>query len=378
LSRYTTEQDLKGAGKELMLFSKTMLKTHNTRLELGFNDVHRLHLNENPYHYSEHIDKVIHRELRKNHFYPDPNSSLLRRRLASFYDVDPAMVLVGNGTDELILVTALAFLEQTSRVITTESTFPGYHIASALKDALVTTVPIDSYHLSVDGFLDTCQQYQGIALAFICNPHNPTGTAISHDQIASIVKTLQSRQIISVFDEAYAEFAGLEFSSVLDFIRDGFQALMLRTFSKAYGLAGFRIGYVIGPASLIAVMSRVRAALPFSTNRLAQVAAIAALENQSFIATTREQIVATKNFFYAEMKCLGIPYVPSVANFVLIQVPEDSANFSQCLLKEHHILTRDAGAFGLTNHIRISMGTQQQMKYACQAIEVLINGVLTR
>jgi len=357
-----------------MLYSKTTLKTHNTGLELGFDNVHRLHLNENPCHYSEHIDEVIHQELSKNHFYPDPDCNLLRQHLASFYDVDPAMVLVGNGTDELILVAALAFLEQTSRVITTESTFPGYYIASVLKDALVTTVPIQGYHLSVDGFLDTCQQSQDIALAFICNPHNPTGTAISHNQICSIVKTLLSCQIIPVFDEAYAEFAELEFSSVLDFIRDGFQALMLRTFSKAYGLAGFRIGYVIGPASLIAVMSRVRAALPFSTNRLAQVAAIAALQDQSFIATTRAQIVATKNLFYAEMERLGIPYVPSVTNFVLIQVPEDSANFSQRLLKEHHILTRDAGSFGLTNHIRISIGTPQQMKYACQAIETLLKG----
>ncbi len=355
-----------------MLYSKTIFQTYNTELEMGFDDVHRLHLNENPYRYSEHIDEVIHQELNKNHFYPDTDCSLLRHSLASFYDVDPSMVLIGNGTDELILVASLAFLKQTSRVIITKSTFPGYYIASLLKNALVTSVPIDNYNLSVGRFLDTCQQYQDVSLAFICNPHNPIGTAIFNEQISLIVETLQSRQIIPVFDEAYAEFAGLEFSSVLDFIRNGFQALMLRTFSKAYGLAGFRIGYVIGPASLIAVMSRVRAALPFSTNRLAQVAAITALQDQSFITKARTKIVATKNFFYDEMKRLGIPYIPSITNFVLIKIPEDSANFSHRLLKEHHVLTRDTGSFGLTNHLRISMGTTRQMKYVCSAIEAVL------
>jgi histidinol-phosphate aminotransferase len=329
----------------------------------------RMHLSESHHGFSPKVWPGLERELERLHTYPDPDCRYIRERIAEHHGLEVGMVAVGNGTDELILAAALAFLRQGTIAVGCSATFPGYAMASAVAGAVLREVPLSGYQVPLELLAARCAPEPSVA--FVCNPHNPAGTSASAEALERFLRGSSQHGFLPVFDEAYSEFAGEGFQSVIPAIRSGQRALVMRTFSKAYGLAGFRIGYAIGPADLIFELLRVKSTLPFSVNRLAQAAAAISLADQAFLRHVVEENRRVKSFFYSEMERLGVPYVPSDTNFVLVQVP-DSQRVHTLLHRDFGVLTRDTTPFGLGSHVRISMGTLEQTRHVCAALESLL------
>jgi histidinol-phosphate aminotransferase len=319
----------------------------------------RAHLSENHFKASPAVAEVLERERPRMHLYPDPECRALREALARFYSIDVDMVTVGNGTDELILVTALAFLRSGDAAVMAASTFPGYATSSAIAGAAISRLALDGYRSPIAAMIERCQQQP--CVVFLCNPHNPTGTATDLAAVTALVNSARETGSLPIIDEAYAEFAesagpgGAEFASAIPLIRQGGRALVMRTFSKAYGLAGFRVGYTIGRPEDIARIRQVQAALPFAVNRLAQAVALAALADQPFLSEVVARTVRAKASFYAEMEAAGLGVQRSHTNFVLLRIGGDSKSIAGRLLQDSGILVRDAGLFGLPSHLRVSM-----------------------
>ncbi|PGT57972.1 hypothetical protein COD86_25400 [Bacillus cereus] len=331
--------------------------------------LYRMHLSENPNTISSKIKCAIENELKQAHYYPDPDCTLLKEKIAKHFKVKPQMVIVGNGTDEVLLLTALALLGVNKTGLTTESTFPGYKVATALSSASNRFVPMVDFRVSVDKLVEACKNE--VNAVFVCNPHNPTGTTIDKEELQRLLKETSAIGAVPIIDEAYADFADNSFSSAIPYIRDGGQAIVMRTFSKSHSIAGLRVGYAIGSEQLIKKVQQVRSALPFSVNRLAQAAAIAAIDDINSLNT--KWVNEVKEYFYSEMDRIKISYIRSQTNFVLIKVPGENGLFSQRLLKEYKILTRDTTPFGYEGHLRVSMGNYEETQYVCKAIEIIAN-----
>ncbi|MEU8925301.1 aminotransferase class I/II-fold pyridoxal phosphate-dependent enzyme [Kitasatospora sp. NPDC048545] len=333
----------------------------------------RLHCNENPYGPPAQALAAAAEELRaRTAHYPDPGSPGLRERLAEFHEVEPDMVVVGNGLDELLLLTALTFLGPGDGALVTDSTFPGYATATAAARGEVRTVPLaPGLRLPVEA-LTAALAEPGLRLAFVCNPHNPTGQALGPQEVAGILDRAEAAGVVPVFDEAYMEFAAPSFESALAAVREGRRLLVLRTFSKAWGLAGLRTGYAVGPRDLVGRIARTKAAVPFSVNRVAQRAAAAALAHPEHLAQARRNNAEARERLYRGLTELGVGYLPSQANFVLIEVPGNSARTAERLAEEHRIAVRDLGIFGLDRHLRVTVGTPADVDRFCRALAAVL------
>lgn len=331
-------------------------------------DTLRLHCNENPYGPPDGVVEAAAAELRERcSQYPDSKSTLLRSRLAAHYDVDEAMVAVGNGADELVLLTALTFLRPGDKVLVTDSTFPGYAAAAALARAEVRGVPLADHRVAVDALSAGLAQ-DGVRLAFVCNPHNPTGTVLDTADVERIIDRAEAAGVLPVFDEAYMEYASPEYAYAVGAVRAGRRLLVLRTFSKAWGLAALRAGYVLGPKDLIARIGATHRTVPFSANRVAQRAAAAALDHPAHVELSRQRNAEARELLYAGLESAGVGYVRSQANFVLVEAPGGGAELAGRLARNHGIATRDLGIFGLPGHLRVSVGTPEQVERFCRAL----------
>lgn len=328
----------------------------------------RAHINENHFGFSPMVFENL--KLMRMNLYPDPGSLEIRKKIASFHGVDPDMVAVGNGTDEIILMIALAFLKPSIKALLVTSSFPGYLTSARACRAEHCLVTLNSYKNPVEEIGVFCREHKSVV--FLCNPHNPTGTLMSEEQISWLIDQAQHSESLVVIDEAYGEFAGQDFSSAIAFVRKNKGIIATRTFSKAYGLAGFRIGYAIGQPEDIAAIRAAQCTLPFCVNRLAQAVAPMALQDQGFLAHVIKQTNDAKACFYEYLDSRNIQHVKSYSNSVLIKV-KDSVNFSAILQKDFGILVRDTSPFGLHDHVRITMCLAQDMKKINSAIDSIIN-----
>ncbi|MFJ6054674.1 aminotransferase class I/II-fold pyridoxal phosphate-dependent enzyme [Streptomyces sp. NPDC092307] len=336
-------------------------------------DMLRLHLNETPYGPPKAALEAAGAELdRRCAVYPDSEASALRDRLAAHLDVETAMVTVGNGVDELVLLTALALLGPGRSALVTDTTFPGYRSSTAIAGAEVRPVPLHEHRVSADAIGAALRATPAPDVAFICNPVNPTGTVLGHADIRRIVADSEAAGTIAVFDEAYLDFAGPTFDHAVGLVRAGHQLLVLRTFSKAWGLAALRVGYAVGPAALIAKLLNARNCVPFNTNRPAQHAAAAALGDADFPTRVRERTADARSHLYLGLDALSVSYVPSVANFVLVHTGGDSGAVAAELAEQHRILVRDLTPFGLPGDIRVTVGTHDQMDAFCRALRSVL------
>jgi histidinol-phosphate aminotransferase len=206
-------------------------------------------------------------------------------------------------------------------------------------------------------------------LVFVGNPNNPTGTALSPAALEAFVRRLPPEPLL-VLDEAYWEFLpDPERPRSLDWVREGRRCFVLRTFSKVYGLAGLRIGYGVGPPELIGLLDRLRA--PFNVNALAQVAAVAALEDGGHLTRTVAGTAAGRAALVAGLTALGFPPVPSVTNFLLVDVRRDGAAVTEALLRRG-VIVRPMGGYGLPSHLRITVGTPEENARALEALRVVL------
>lgn len=343
--------------------------SHNSGIDQS-PDLLRLHLNESPYGPPPEVRRLVEEELERVSRYPDSDCGVIRDRLSTYHGVPADMVLVGNGIDELTLMAALAFAPVGATAVLTAQTFPGYGAAIAATGADVISVPLQGHRVPVGQFAAALRS--GPDVAFLCNPHNPTGTMVSREGLEELTEAAAAGDTVLIVDEAYVEFAEPG-ASAIPAVRAGDSSLVtLRTFSKAYGLAGLRLGYAIGAPSLVDRMRAVHHALPFSVNRLAQVAAVRALEDDVFIAGVRRRTAEVRSWFCAELRRLGLESIESEANFLLVRTPANRGLVARRLLEEHRILVRDLTSFGLSGCIRVSIGTQGEMERCSSAIAAIL------
>ncbi|MFE3661170.1 pyridoxal phosphate-dependent aminotransferase [Streptomyces sp. NPDC059165] len=325
----------------------------------------RLHAGENPYGASPGVLSVLAAELGSVHHYPDRPDADLLAALVQHHDVAPERIALGNGIDEVILLLALALADEGQPTVITGGTFLSY--AESLRAARRPFVacPLDGYRQPVDEVAGHLRR--GAPLAFVCNPHNPTGGLLDLTELSVLQDAAAEGGGVLVVDEAYAEYAGQGFTSAMSLAAEGSGVAVLRTFSKAYGLAGLRIGYLIADPTVTAAVERARGALPYSVNRLAQHAAVAALADQRYMREAVAAVAETRERFRAELLAMGLDSPPSHGNFVLVRLgpraPRTAAH-----LRALGCLVRDTADMGLPGHLRISIGTPAQMRRALAAL----------
>jgi histidinol-phosphate aminotransferase len=322
--------------------------------------------NENPYPPSPKVIEGIVDAVLDINRYPESESEL-KSLLAGKYGLKPQNFVIGNGSNEIIEASlrAMRFGGRTD-VVTSEPSFAFYPIASRIYGFEPISVPLDSLTVNLD------QVHEGLTdrtrVVFLCNPNNPTGTIFDDDSLLRFLKSLPP-EILVVVDEAYAEFTdNLKFPKSLRYVND-FPLLILRTFSKAYCLAGLRIGYGIGEESLISFIERTKQ--PFSVNMLALIAAKAALVDESHLNMVLENNRKGKAFLYDSLQALNLDLVPTEANFILAKIGPDAEVVTKRLF-EKKIVIRWLGGYGLKEYVRVTVGTMNENKRFIEALKRLV------
>jgi histidinol-phosphate aminotransferase len=333
-------------------------------------DYLRLHFNESPYGPPPGATAAALAQLASGAgLYPDPECLAVRAAIARYHGVTPDMVAVANGTDELILLTCLTFAApgaEQADVIVTDRTFPGYRSSAAVARATVRTVPMPGEQIPVGGLCQAMREAPG--LAFVCSPHNPTGAMLDSAGVAELAGAAHASGSVLVLDEAYLDFADPIRDVALGAVAAGGRLIVLRTFSKAWGLASLRIGYAIGPAELIGPIWRTRSCLPFDVNRLAQHAAVAALDSPEHIGEVRAMTAQAREALCKELDAIGVKFAPSACNFVMLKLDRDSTEVASALASAHRVLVRDLAPFGLPGCLRVTVGTTDQVSRFCAAL----------
>jgi histidinol-phosphate aminotransferase len=286
--------------------------------------------------------------------YPDSNAYYLRKKLAKYHRVGITDIVLGNGSDELIDIIIKTFVAEDENIITADTTFLEYGIIAKVNNRALIEVPLKYFKYDLGGIKNKIDKKT--KLIFIANPNNPTGTYVTRYELEEFILGLP-QNVILVLDEAYDIFIDVDdYPNGLSYLKKK-NILVLKTFSKAYGLAGLRVGYAIGNADLTAYMQTSRQ--PFNVNSLAQVAALAALEDKAFLKKSKEAVLEGKNYIYDALNKIGLSYVPSVTNFILIDTGKDGLFVFNAMLR-YGVIVRDMQQYGLKNFIRVTVGTKKE------------------
>jgi len=335
--------------------------------ELGIHDAIKLASNENPLAPSDRVQQAILAAVPNLNRYPDGSGYYLRQALAKKHDVSADQVVLGNGSNELIELIVRSFLRPGDEAVVPHPSFVVYPMIVQAAGGIRVMVMLKDHRLDLEAMARAITPMTKIV--FIANPNNPTATIVTKDEVAHFMSRLPERTIV-VFDEAYIEFAlGPDFPETLEYVKQGRKVVVLRTFSKAASLAGLRIGYGVADADCIALMNRIRQ--PFNVNALGQVAALAALEDESHTLECVRMIEAGRHYLYDEFNALGVKYVPSRANFILVDVGRSASDIYQRLLKEG-VIVRPMTPFGMESALRITVGTPQENRRLVKALRAVL------
>ncbi len=336
--------------------------------ELGLASAIKLASNENPLGPSPKALEAIQKTLPNLHRYPDSNCFYLARKLAAHMQVSPEQILVGNGSDELITLAARAFIEPGDEVVIAEPTFLIYRIAAQLAGAKIRVVALRDFRYNLEGMRRAVNSRT--KLVFIANPDNPTGSYVTRAEVEDFMAGLPPQAIV-FFDEAYAELVDAPDYPDTRAYLGRHPVILTRTFSKAYGLGGLRIGYGIAAPELIEALQRVRE--PFNVNALAQAAAIAALDDTAHLEATRRLLREEKKVLYRAFETLGLEAVPSAANFILFRLGPRAGEQVQALLRRG-IIVRHMQAWGLPQFVRVTIGRPEENQAFIQALQDVLKG----
>ena len=322
--------------------------------ELGLqpSEIIKLASNENPLGPSPKALVAMHEALERAHFYPDGGGYYLREAIAAKFALQRENVILGCGSNEVIEFIGHAFLRPDDEVITARHAFVVYKLMATLFGAKTVEVPDPEYRHDLEAMAAAITPRT--REIFIANPNNPTGTLVEQEEIDRFMAKVPAHVLV-VFDEAYHEFLEKP-PDTLKYVRKGRNVVVLRTFSKIQGLASLRIGYGLASTELIAVLQKTRQ--PFNTNGIAQAGAMAGLQDEEHERKTREITIRGREWLQREFAAIGLEYVPSSANFVLVKVGDGKAVF-QSLMKRG-VIVRDMNAYGLPEWIRVSIGTMKQ------------------
>jgi histidinol-phosphate aminotransferase len=335
--------------------------------EFGIKKWIKLASNENLLGPSPKAVAAIQKELPNIYLYPEGPCPALRKALAEKFGISERTVVISNGADNLILMIANAFVDEGDEVVMADPTFSVYSNVTQIMGGRPIKVKLKDFTHDLDGMLKKVSSRT--KLVFICNPNNPTGTTVSRKTFSGFLSRLPGRVIV-ILDEAYGDFAEDPLGPRgLDYVKKGKQLIVLRTFSKVYGLAGLRIGYALARKDLTDCLYQVRE--PFPVNRLAQVAAVAALNDEDHASRSIQLIHDGKRYLYQELDRMGISYIPSQANFIFIDLEKDSEEVFQALLEEG-IIIRPGTMWGYPTFARLTIGRMDDNRKFIKALQKVL------
>jgi histidinol-phosphate aminotransferase len=326
----------------------------------------KLASNENPLGPSPAALQAMQHVLANINLYPDGNAFYLKHKLAGKLDVQPGNLILGNGSNEIIEFVGHAFMQPGIDVIVSQYCFAVYPLVTKLFGANLVTVPVANYGHDLPAMLNAITPQTRVV--FVANPNNPTGTVVSKQELMDFAGRIPPN-VLLVLDEAYIEFL----SDPADFIseiRRGQKPnlLLMRTFSKIFGLAGLRLGYGIGNPDLITALEKIRQ--PFNINSIAQAGALAALDDAEHMRRTRDNNAAGLKLYTDAFQKLGLEFVPSAGNFILVRVGEGQRVFEA--MQKLGVIVRPMGGYQLPEWIRISVGTPEENERCIESLRTVI------
>lgn len=336
-------------------------------LGLPADNVIKLASNENPLGPSPKAIEAMKSVLDKLHLYPDGSAFYLKRKLAQKLGVRTEHLIFGNGSNEILEFVGHALITPGSEVVVSQYCFAVYPIVTALFGGTLVTAPAKDFGHDLDAMAAAITDRTKVV--FVANPTNPTGTVNTNEEIYRFIERVPKHVLIA-FDEAYVEFLQ-DPPALMERILSGAQPnlILMRTFSKIYGLAGLRLGYGIASPEVIALMEKVRQ--PFNINALIQAGAMAALDDEAHLRATLENNRTGLHYFEKELRAMGIRFVPSSTNFILLQVGDGAGVFQS--LQKAGVITRPMASYGLGDWIRISIGTPTENTRCIAALRQSLN-----
>jgi len=323
--------------------------------EFGLVDVIKLASNENPLGPSPIAVDAIKAALHEIHWYPDGECFELKKALSDFLDVPSDHLVFANGAEEIITLIAKAFINEGDPCVVPRDVYDPYETVVRIMGGSIRHSDLREFRIDLQDMLQKVDE--NTKVVFICNPVNPTGTIVTRQAFEKFLRNIPERTLV-VLDEAYFDFvSSKDYPDGIDYVRQGKNLIVLRTFSKVYGLGGLRIGYAVAEPELIFYLKQVKE--PFNVNTLAQVAAAAALKDRDHVKKTVDLIIEEKDFLYKELNSMGVRFIPSEANFILIDVGMDSRVLFRRML-ERGVITRPGDIWNLPRFIRLTIGTRDQ------------------
>jgi len=336
--------------------------------ELGLKGpIDKLASNENPFGPSPKALTALRKALGDNHYYPEDSCYFLRERLARRHKMGMESLLVANGSVELIYLCCLTYLDPGDELVMSAGSFIMAKIGARIMNARLVEVPTRDYVHDLDRMLESINEKTKIL--YLDNPMNPLGTMATRDRLGRFIEKVPET-VLTVVDEAYSDYITTrKYPNALDYVKAGRNVLVLRTFSKAHGLAGLRIGYGVSHPEIIATVGKGR--LPFNVSRAAQVAALAALDDERHLSRGRKNNEEGKKYLYKELARLKVFYLPSFANFVFMNFPLDSQVIFE-RLQRLGVITRTVKEYGFPNALRVTVGTPAQNKRFTKALSQVL------
>ncbi|MGC8887164.1 MAG: histidinol-phosphate transaminase [Verrucomicrobiia bacterium] len=335
-------------------------------LGLPFDNIIKLASNENPLGPSPLAVEAMKKAVERVNLYPDGNAFYLKNKLAEKLGVSPDNLILGNGSNEIIEFVGHVFINPEVEVVVSEYCFAIYPIVTKMFGGRLVTVPAKNYGHDLKKMLKAITDKT--AVVFVANPNNPTGTMASENELVELIDNTPE-SVLLVIDEAYIEFLDNP-PNALKYIKEGKENLLLmRTFSKIYGLAGLRLGYGIGSKNIINVIEKVRQ--PFNINSVAQQAALSALDDVDHIRKTKQNNKLGIEYYEKELKQMRLEYLPTYTNFILVKVGDGNRVFAE--LQKLGVIVRPMGVYGLPDWIRITIGTPSENHKCIDALKKVLN-----
>ena len=360
----------KNVGKLNLYVPARTLESVSRENNISIDSLLKLAANENRLGCSPKVAEALIQAQPEYALYPDVMITKLRNKLAAKHNVEPADIVFGNGSFELISLLAAAYIDEGDESIYTEPSFGWYINVTKLYGGVPVGVPVGS---------DMGADIEGIKAAitgrtkviWLCNPNNPTGTIIAPDVLTEFIESVPDN-ILIVLDEAYIDFAEEKYIDTVRFTKEHDNVVILRTFSKLYGLASFRIGYAIGNPAIVTALTKVK--LPFNVAYASQVAAYAAVNDEDFTNRVLKNNRDGLDYYYREFDRLGMRYVRSNGNFVLVYTGIDSNYLEEEFIKRR-ILIRNGVEFELDKWMRISIGTPEDNRKVIEAFDDILKKI---
>ncbi|MBI4652259.1 histidinol-phosphate transaminase [Candidatus Desantisbacteria bacterium] len=335
--------------------------------ELGIAGSYKLASNENLLGPSPRALLVIKKHLKNLNYYPDGSCYYLRNALSERLKINPDQIVLGNGSDELLQIIGLTFINPGDEAIISPEGFIRYPMIVNIMDGKNVFVNMKEHIYDLKAMLDHVNEKTKII--FIANPNNPTGTAVYKNEMDDFINKI-SDNVVVVLDEAYYEFTDKnKFPDSLQYLNNNKKVIVLRTFSKIYGLAGLRIGYALTTKKIAEYMNKVRC--PFNVNSLAELGALSALDDDKYVAKTIKLINKEKKYLYSKIDKINIKYLPSETNFILINFGAKAAYIFNSLLQEG-IIVRPMGMYNLPEWLRVTIGTHPMNQKFIEKLKVLL------